>query len=79
MTDFAIHANGTFWGTFSADDGATAIQMEADEFGNIDVGETHASKEGMTATDLRQHILALGAAYGVAQVEQPLLLLLEER
>lgn len=62
MTDYAIHANGTFWGTFTAEDEAAAVQMAADEFGTIDVGQAHAVTEGMTATDLRQHILALEAA-----------------
>lgn len=55
MTDYAIHANGTFWGAFTADDEATAIQMAADEHG------TDGNTDGMAATDLRQHILALKA------------------
>lgn len=56
MTDYAIHANGTFWGAFSAEDEATAIQMAADEYG------TEGNTDGLTATDLRQRILDLKAA-----------------
>lgn len=48
-TTFAVFANGTFWGTFDADTAEDAIQTAADEHGTVDVGQTQASTEGMTA------------------------------
>ena len=52
MTTFAIFANGTFWGNFKADTADEAIQAAADELGTIDVGQDHASTEGMTAEEV---------------------------
>lgn len=49
MTKFNIFANGTFWGTYEADSAEEAIQAAADEHGTVDVGEAHASTDGMTA------------------------------
>lgn len=42
MTDFAVFANGTFWGAFTADAGSEAVQMAAEEHG------TDGNTEGMT-------------------------------
>ena len=49
MAKFKVYANGTFWGVFEADTAEEAIQKAADEHGTVDVGETRASTEGMTA------------------------------
>lgn len=49
MTKFDVYANGIFWGTFEAETAEEAIQLAANEHGTIDVGETQASTEGMTA------------------------------
>lgn len=51
MTSFKIFANGTFWGTFEGETAEEAIQKAADELGTIDVGQDHASTEGMTAEE----------------------------
>jgi len=49
MTTYNIFANGNFWGAFEAETAEEAIQTAADEMGTIDVGQEHASIEGMTA------------------------------
>jgi len=49
VTKFNVFANGTFWGTWEAETAEQAIQAAADEHGTADVGEEHASTEGMTA------------------------------
>ena len=49
MTIFNVYANGTFCGQWEAETAAEAIQMAADEHGTVDVGEEHASIDGMTA------------------------------
>lgn len=49
MAKYNVFANGTFWGEFEADTAEEAIQKAADEHGTVDVGEVHASTEGMTA------------------------------
>jgi hypothetical protein len=43
--DYAVFANGTFWGVWTADSAAQAIQLAADEVG------TDGNTEGMTAVD----------------------------
>lgn len=50
---FEVFANGTSWGVFEADSAAEAIQAAADEHGTVDVGEEHASTEGMTAVEVK--------------------------
>ena len=50
MTAFKVFANGIFWGDFEAETAEEAIQIAADEHGTIDVGQTHAGTEYMTAT-----------------------------
>ena len=52
MTKFNIYANGTFWGEFEGNTAEDAIQRAADEHGTVDVGQTHASTEGMTAEEI---------------------------
>lgn len=49
MTTFNVYANGTFWGAYEAETADEAMQAAADEHGTVDVGQTHASTEGMTA------------------------------
>lgn len=49
MSKFAVYANGTFWAEVDAESAEEAIQFAADEFGTVDVGQDHASTEGMTA------------------------------
>lgn len=49
MTKFNVFANGTFWGVWEAETAEEAMQIAADEVGTIDVGEDHASIEGLTA------------------------------
>lgn len=49
MAKFNVYANGEFWGTFEAETAEEAIQAAADEHGTKDVGQDHASVEGMTA------------------------------
>lgn len=49
MEKFNVYANGEFWGEFEAGTAEEAIQKAADEHGTVDVGEDHASTEGMTA------------------------------
>lgn len=49
MMTFKVFANGTFWGEYEADTAEEAIQKAADGHGTVDVGETRASTEGMTA------------------------------
>ena len=49
MATYKVYANGTFWGEFEGDTPEEAIQSAADKNGTVDVGETHASTEGMTA------------------------------
>lgn len=49
MKKFNVYANGIFWGVFDAETDDEAIQDAADELGTIDVGQEHASTEGMTA------------------------------
>lgn len=46
---FKVYANGTFWGIYEADTAEEAMQAAADEHGTVDVGQTQASTEGMTA------------------------------
>lgn len=53
MAKYNVYANGVFWGVFEADDAEEAIQRAADEHGTIDVGQTHASTEGMTAEEIQ--------------------------
>ena len=43
MTNFAVDANGTFWGVFAAETKDDAIQMAADMHG------TDGNTDGMTA------------------------------
>ena len=50
MTDFAVFANGTFWGSFAADTESEAIQMAADEHG------TDGNTEGMTAKQIAAYV-----------------------
>jgi len=45
QTDFAVFANGTFWGVWVAEDAATACQMAANEFG------TDGNTDGLDAID----------------------------
>ena len=59
MTNFAVFANGTFWGEFEAETEEEAIQAAADEHGTVDVGETHASTEGMTAKSLGDYVIEI--------------------
>lgn len=49
MTKFAVFANSIFWGEFEAETAEDAMQIAANENGTIDVGQTQASTEGMTA------------------------------
>lgn len=49
MTKYNVYANGIFWGAFEADTAEEAIQAAANEHGTIDIGQTQASTEGMTA------------------------------
>lgn len=49
MEKFNVFANGVFWGVFEAETADEAIREAADELGTADVGEDHASTEGMTA------------------------------
>lgn len=46
---FEVFANGTSWGIYEADTAEEAIRAAADEHGTVDVGQTKASTEGMTA------------------------------
>lgn len=48
-TTFAVFSHGTFWGTFEAQNAEDAMQIAANEHGTIDVGQTQASTDGMTA------------------------------
>jgi hypothetical protein len=52
MTTFAVYANDAFWGFFDGETEVEAIQAAADEHGTVDVGQTHASTEGMMARDV---------------------------
>jgi hypothetical protein len=47
--NFNVYAHGEYWGTFIAEDEKEAIQIAADTFGTIDIGQKHASVDGMTA------------------------------
>lgn len=49
MQKFNVYANGVFLGEFDAKTDDEAIQKAADEVGTVDVGQEHASTEGMTA------------------------------
>ena len=51
MAKFNVYANGEFWGVFEAETAEDAIQSAADEHGTKDVGQDHASTDGMTATE----------------------------
>ena len=55
MTNFAVFANGTFWGSFAADTEAEAIQMAADEHG------TDGNTEGMTAKAIASYVAEVRA------------------
>ena len=51
MRWFKVYANGEFWGEWEAESVEEAIQIAADDVGTVDVGEDHASTEGMTAVE----------------------------
>ena len=51
MTTFNIYANDTFWGQWDAETADEAIQKAADEVGTVDVGQQHASTEGVWAEE----------------------------
>ena len=52
MAKFEIYANGTFWGVWDAETAEEAMQIAADEVGTVDIGQEHASVEGMTAKEV---------------------------
>lgn len=49
MTTYNVYANGILWGEYEAETPEGAMQAAADEHGTVDVGETKASTDGMTA------------------------------
>ena len=51
MTKFNVYANGSFFDQIEADTAEDAIQACADEHGTVDVGETLANTDGMTAEE----------------------------
>lgn len=53
MTTYKVYANGIFWGEFEGETAEEAIQAAADEHGTVDVGEEHASTDGMTAEPVK--------------------------
>lgn len=49
---YRIYANGTFCGIYEGATPDDAMQACADDVGTMDVGETRASIDGMTAVEL---------------------------
>lgn len=49
MPKFNVYADGVFWGEFEAPTADEAIQKAANELGTIDIGETEAGTEGLSA------------------------------
>lgn len=52
MSKFNVFANGIFCGVYEAETAEEAIQICADDVGTIDVGQEHASTEGMSAEEV---------------------------
>jgi len=50
MTAFAIFANGTYWGVWSGEDAAAAIQAAADDVG------TDGNTDGLIATAITEEM-----------------------
>lgn len=53
MAKFNVYADGIFWGEFEAQTAEEAIQKAANEHGTVDVGETEASTEDLTAEEVQ--------------------------
>ena len=52
MAKFEVYANGTFWGVWEGKTADEAMQIAADEVGTVDVGQEHASTDGLVAVEV---------------------------
>lgn len=57
MSTYRIYANGTYWGDFEAESAEEAKQAAANEHGTVDVGQTEASTDGLTAVEAEYSII----------------------